>query len=99
MNGSHFIFDKFGFSKEWLRRPVQEWETRPDYTEMADFFKTLLVTNDPAERGVKFIHDYAMCLTKDSEERQNILQVVDQHRKKLSNVTKKDLVKATKSDN
>ena len=96
MDGSHFIFDKFGFSKEWLQRPVQEWDTRTDYMEMADFFQNLLVTNDTAERGVKFISDYAMCLTKDSQDRQNILQVVEQERRQISNVTKKNLIQVTK---
>ena len=97
MSGSHFIFDKFEFSKEWLKRPVEEWNTRPDYMEMADFFQNLLVTNDTAERGVKFISDYAMCLTKDSQDRQNILQVVEQERRQISNVTKENLIKATKA--
>ena len=98
MEGSHFIFDKFGFSKEWLRRPVEEWKSSPGYLELEDFLRNLLVTNDSAERGIKLVSDYAMSLTKDSEERQRILQVVELNRTEIpTNVTKKTLSQVYKT--
>ena len=97
MEGSHFIFDKFGFSKEWLRKPVEEWKSSPDYLELEDFLRNLLVTNDSAERGIKLVSDYAMCLTKDSEERQKILQVVEEHQSQYKDVNKKTIREALKT--
>ena len=97
MGGSHYLFDKFGFGKEWLRRPVDQWENCEDYIEMKEFFRNLLVTNDSAERKIKLISEYAMCLTKDSEERQKILQVVEEHQSQYKDVNKKTIREALKT--
>ena len=43
---------------------------------------------DSAERGIKLISDYADSLTKDNEERERILQLVQAHRQKIKKVTK-----------
>ena len=97
MDGSYYMFDQVGFKKDWLKRPVEDWKNCPDYLELEDFFKNLLVTNDSAERGIKLVSDYAQCLTKDSEERQRILQVVEEERKQKPDVTKKTLSQSSKT--
>ena len=38
---------------------------------------TLKVTNDLAERGVKLVSEFCDILTKDSDDLQNLLQVVE----------------------
>ena len=91
MSGSHYLFDRLDFKKDWLREPVIEWKNRPDFQEMERFVKTLLVTNDAAERGVKLISDYSQILTKDSDERQQLLQVVEDHRKTYPDCNKTTL--------
>ena len=93
MNGSHYLFDRLHFKKDWLNEPVENWKNNPDYGEMENFVKNLLVTNDTAERGVKLISDYSMILTKDSEERQKLLQVVEDHRKTYPDCNKTTLSK------
>ena len=98
MSGSHYLFDKFGFGKSWLGKPIQEWQECEEFKEMADFFRNLLVTNDSAERGVKLVSEYANILTKDPEERQNILQCVEQDRTEVPDVTKKTLSKFLNRD-
>ena len=45
----------------------------------------MLVTNDAAERGIKITSDYINILTKDSAEKQNVLQTVEYTRRKMSN--------------
>lgn len=60
---------------------------------MEDFILNLKITNDTAERGVKMIQDYSKILTKDSKERQDILQVVEQHRDEIRDVKKSTLKK------
>lgn len=98
MSGSHYLFDKFGFGKSWLAKPIQEWKECEDFKEMSEFFRNLLVTNDSAERGVKLVSEYAQILTKDPEERQDILQCVEQDRTEVPDVTKKTLSKFLNRD-
>ena len=71
------MFDILQMSPDWLALPPAEWDTNPDYIEFRNFVKTLKVTNDCAERGVKVATDYSKSLTKDSQERTKIYQVVE----------------------
>ena len=80
-NGSLFLFDVIGFSKEWLTEPVAQWESFDFFLEMKEFAKTVKITNDTAEHGVKFISDYAQTITKNESQRQYLLQLVQEHRK------------------
>ena len=91
--GSHFLFDKLGFGKNWLSKPVKEWKKDKEFLEMEEFILNLKITNDTAERGVKMIQDYSKILTKDTKERQDILQVVEQHRNEIRDVKKSTLKK------
>ena len=51
----------------------------------------LRVTNDTAERGVKLLTDFISELTTSDEERQQLLQVVEAHRKRYPDYSKKTL--------
>ena len=93
---SLFMFDELGFSKEWLDKPVDSWKNYKSFQEMETWVKTLKVTNDSAERGIKLVSDYCNILTKDSEDLQNLLQVVTQHRQEYPDVNKETLNKPTK---
>ena len=68
---------------DWLglALPPAEWNTRPDYIEFRKFVRTVKVTNDCAKRGVKLATDYSKSLTKDSQERSKIYQVVEAERR------------------
>ena len=90
-NGSLFMFDNMKFGKDWLTKPVATWKNYPSYLEMERYVKTLLVCNDPAERGVKLVSDFANCLTKDSTEREYLLQVVEADRKQKRDTNKSTL--------
>ena len=88
MDGSLFLFDQLGFGKDWLFMPITEWENNQNFCEMRSWVLNLRVTNDCAERGVALISEYAKSLTKDSVDRENLLQVVELHRKQNPDVTK-----------
>ena len=92
-NGSHYMFQQMKFGSKWLRKPVGEWSKDESFLEMERFVKTLLVTNDAAERGVKLLSDYAKSLTKNSKERDALLQVVEQNRRELPTCSKKAMSK------
>ena len=93
---SLFMFDAFGFKKDWLDKPVDTWKNFESFKEMENWVRTLKVTNDTAERGVKLVSDFCTTLTKDSEDLQNLLQVVEQHRREYPDVNKATLMKASK---
>lgn len=67
------------------------WEDNEEYQTAFDFCHNLFVVNDAAERGVKFMKDYNRFLTRNEEEMQFILQVVDSYRKKYPSHTKSAL--------
>ena len=52
---------------------------------------SLLVVNDTAERGIKLNSDYTDCLTKNATERQELLQVVEYHKSKISDEKKSSI--------
>ena len=79
-SGSHYIFDVLGFDKTWLDQPVANWRDYEGYLEAEKFVNSLLVVNDAAERGIKLISEYINKLTKDPDERQDLIQVVQYHR-------------------
>ena len=78
---SRELFDVLKLSAEWLALPPGQWDTDPDYIEFRKFVRTVKVTNDCAERGVKLATDYSKSLTKDSQERSKIYQVVEAERR------------------
>ena len=51
------------------------------------------MTNDLAERGVKLVSEFCDILTKDSDDLQNLLQVVEQHHQEFSDVKKQLWIK------
>ena len=93
MYGSLYLFDTLKIDREWLDKPIAQWEEYDSYLEMEDFVRNLLVTNDAAERGIKLCHDFAKSLTKDAQEMQDLLQTVEKNRQELPNANKSSIVK------
>lgn len=88
---SYMLFCILGTDYEWLQKSPKEWELSTDYKEMEDYVRTVKVTNDVAERGVKTITDYSKILTKDNEMRIKLLQGVEMSRKITPDFNKKTL--------
>ena len=82
------LFDILNMSPNWLALSPAQWD--PDHMEFRNFVRTVKVTNDCAERGVKLATEYSKSLTKDSQERSKIYQVVEAERR-----AKPDAKKAT----
>lgn len=96
-NGSLFMFEALGFQKDWLKDPVNEWENSPAFQEMKEFVKHLKTTNDTAERGIKLISDYAQLITKNEDQKQALLQVVQEHRRLHPGQKKSNFINFTDS--
>ena len=89
---SWLIFDLLDLreAQEWLQTPVRMWEMFSDFRKFRDFVVNVSVVNDLAERGMHLITEFASkCENK--EERQALLQVVEQHREQFPNFNKKTL--------
>ena len=87
------LFDILKVSADWLALPPAKWDTNPDYIEFRNFVRQLKVTNDCAERGVKLASDYSKSLTKDSQEKSKIYQVVEAERRAKPDAKKSTLNK------
>ena len=90
---SWLLFNLLGHKGDWLKTPPVEWNKSEEYQEALNFLQNLKVVNDTAERGIKLISDYATSITNDEEEKQFLLQIVENHRKQVPNITKSNLEK------
>jgi hypothetical protein len=89
---SWLLFDLLGLvePQEWLQTPVKMWELFSDYRKFKDYVSNVSVVNDLAERGMHMITEFASkCENK--EEREALLQVVEQHREEFPDFSKKTL--------
>lgn len=84
------FFKDFEISTSWLKKDPKSWCTDCDYKSAKCFFEQMMVVNDCAERGIKLIQ-YVNKSSKDEEEIQNKIQVIEENRK-LYNNDKKDTV-------
>ncbi|KAG7166611.1 hypothetical protein Hamer_G013621 [Homarus americanus] len=48
----------------WLMSPVEDWEKNEEFMKLKDFSRSLKVTNDVAERGIKLMQDFIGSVTK-----------------------------------
>ena len=53
---SFLFWDIMMLGYEWLRLDPGLWEESDDYNELRDYVRTVKVTNDVAERGIKVLH-------------------------------------------
>ena len=73
----------------FLELPTDTWNDNDDYLQGKNCVKKLRVVNDTAERGVKLFEDYNTILTKNEDEKQFLLHVVEENRKIVSTETSK----------
>ncbi|KAG7160466.1 hypothetical protein Hamer_G001725 [Homarus americanus] len=76
----------------WLMSPVEDWEKNEEFMKLKDFSRSLKVTNDVAERGIKLMQDFIGSVTKDEQQLQDVMQLVEKHRKQMSGFSKSALM-------
>ena len=89
---SSSFFETAKIEDTFLSVPVKDWPKTPSYTKAALFAKNLICVNDVAEQGVALIQDFNSA-TKNEEQKQFLLQVVEMHRKKFTNCNRCNLLK------
>jgi hypothetical protein len=79
---SWFVFEILKLDPEFLTEDVEAWSTSAAYQSSLKNLQAVNVVNDCAERGVKLSSDF-LSTAKSEEHYQNVLQVVEQDRKKI----------------
>lgn len=90
------FFTKLSFEHSFLEVDPSEWHERNDYKLVKEYTDAINVTNDNAERGVALIESYNNHLTKNEDQLQYLLQVVEAHRDIFPDTTKATLKKGFK---
>lgn len=72
---------------------LSEWDTDPVYLDMQQKVRQMKVINDCAERGIVLITTYNSSITKDEDQKQYLLRLVDLHRKEFPQVSKAAIMK------
>ena len=87
---SRSFFSTTGIDDSFLDIPVDEWP-HDSYQNAVVIIRNLPCVNDVAERGVALIQTFNTT-TKDEAQKQYLLQVVEQHRKKFSSCNRDSLM-------
>lgn len=77
------FFDITGISRNFLKEDPEMWSALEEYKQGKAKLINLRVVNDCAERGVALIQKFCGHLTKDEEQLQYLLRVVQNHRQHL----------------
>ena len=85
------MFEALKLHSEFLTVDPSEWDNRADYREALNVVESLKVVNDSAERAVALMQKFNSILTKNEDQKQYILQVVERHQDKFPNSLKKTL--------
>src|SRR6218665_2521165 len=85
------FFEMLHLPSEFLNSGPQEWDSRPDYQAAAKYVREMKVVNDCAERGVALMQNYNSVLTKNEDQKQFLLKVVEEHQRKYPKALKKTL--------
>jgi len=75
-------------AESFLVKDPTDWESDPVYNEMQQKVRQMKVLTDCA-----LITLYNSCITKDEDQKQYLLQLVDLHRKKFPEVSEASLMK------
>ena len=87
------FFTILGLCSFFFYLDPSEWINDESYKMCQDIIKTVKVVNDLAERGVALIQEFNSSITRNEEQKQFLLQIVEDHRKQFPAPTKATAVK------
>ena len=82
---STLLFAKLNLPTSFLDEDPEKWEENEDYQRAKSVVNNLKVVNDQAERGVALTQQYNGFLTRDENQFQSLLRVVENHRRNYPN--------------
>lgn len=75
------FFQIMQINTDFLKKSPHLWDDDEEYQKARARVAALQVVNDTAERAVKLISDYHQKLTRDPDQQQYLLQLIEFHRK------------------
>ena len=93
------FFKILGLSEDFLHRDPSQWQYEIEYKKNKDVAQSVKVVNDLAERGVALVQEFNSSLTRNKEQKQYLLQVVEHHRRQFAEPTKAAAIKLSTSAN
>ena len=90
---SKLIFTTLGIEPSFFEVDPIEWHVRDDYKKAQESVRILKVVNDNAERAIALIQNFNNHLTKNENQLQYLLQVIERHREKFPKATKMQISK------
>ena len=93
------FFKILGLSEDFLHRDPSQWQYEIEYKKNKDVAQSVKVVNDLAERGVALVQEFNSSLTRNEEQKQYLLQVVEHHRRQFAEPTKAAAIKLSTSAN
>jgi len=94
------LFDKLKICTSFFEVEPDKWKGNQAYSDGLIKVKNLMVVNDVAERSVKMFEDFNKIITKNEEDKQFLLQVVEANRKAIpTQTTKKTALLGLAGDN
>ena len=87
VNDLWYTFQILQIESQFLTEDVSNWSSRNDYQAAMTNIEALNVINNCAERGVKLSTDF-LSTSKTEERNQNVFQVVEEDRRRQSNLHK-----------
>jgi hypothetical protein len=88
---SHFLFERMELPDGFLAVDPEEWNGREDFEKAATVIRELKVVNDHAERGVALVQELSGTLTKNEEQFQFMMHVVQENRRLFPNALKQTI--------
>ena len=86
------FFQILGISSNFLKKDVETWHENADYVAAKKLVHSMRVVNDIAERGVALMEEYNRLITTNEEQKQYLLLLVKDYRRKYPNTNKATLV-------
>src|SRR5277367_1066112 len=91
-SSSLYFVNALLFSTDFLVNDASTWPQNESFQNVRKVVSSLTVINDCAERRIALASSFNSSLTKSEEEKQYLLQVVEQHRKEFADTQKIDSV-------
>ncbi|XP_025424087.1 uncharacterized protein LOC112693307 [Sipha flava] len=82
------FFTALDIPQNFLNQHPSTWGSNKDFVDGRKRVQNLKVINDAAERGIALIQTFNGILTNQEDQKQYLLQVVEQHRQKYPNPNK-----------
>ena len=91
------FFKFLDLQEEFMEHDPSKWVELEVYQRNQEVVRSVKVVNDLAERGVALIQEFNLSLTRNEEQKQFLLQVVEDHRKAFSAPTKTAAIERAQS--